>query len=1109
VHLPEVSTSLENNALNHIVEEVLAFETSFIGKNIDRSDNFHFAMEDIPIPVCLYEEGLAETAPLLPWQRSIVGPSKLPTIEDLSEPPDSLELSYIYGFSVEISRQSLIYANDGDALFIAAAVVVKMNPVSRKQRFYTEHTCTVTALASQTDSSIVASGQRGEIPSIRIWDSSSFTTLIVISGFHRRAINHLQFSQDGKLLLAVGMDEMHSIGVYDWKNSLLLASSNGITNKSLAVSFFPSGTSLIQCGNEVIRFWDIEGINLKGQDAVLGGKAVIQGFLCIGWVGNTPVVGTCDGHLYRFIGRQLDGIIKAHEGPIFAIASHSNGICTCSSDGTIKSWARILECTHTISIKDLKSTSLDIRCLNWHPDGRVLFGTAVGDIFEIASDGRNIHRVALSEGHGGQELCGISMHPTLDLFATTGDDALLRVWDYVSHMATKTVRLEMPSRCCAFSPDGRKIAVGFGAPNNAATTKKFDGKWVLLETDDYQLVHEGRDSLKYLTDMKYSPNGEILAIGSSDNRIYLYNMFANNTLIATLGQHRSFITALDFSMDSGWLQSNCGGYDLNFYEADTGMYIPNATRMRDIQWASQTCTMGWSVQGLWTPFRDGSECTAADCNFSRRDDGVVVAGGDNFGRITLARHPCYESKAISKRYRYSSNPINRLRFTPNDAFLMAVSGADKIVMQFVHHREVSENLATDAIHREDNAEEGKDEVLSLMGLKSSAAADAVDAKVQIGGRTWIAYAIAPTAPPELITTKPALDIDMSHIIGLQNEMIRTNICLNADGDIISPTSKYICLFNKQSNLQVHYDQHLSTICCVAVSGDHALVASAERCSRPLIHVWSADTCQQIVKLPLLHRGGVGSIQFSADRRFILSVGLDDDRTIALWFSPSANWLDGHLSAWGKGDVQSVMFASFYSFGTTVAASGGSCHIKFWGVDGHCLNPTYAEYPHTVKLGLLTCGAQVGQLFITGSASGQLFVWKGHAYDRTIRAHDAYITGIFSEPSGSSILTISKDGIVHQWSKALEHMKNFSAVDADVAPIMKGLLSVDACLSSDGSSLMKVAVTTQSSEIYEVAAKSGNCFLLSEAHYFGELWGLAAHPTKPDVFATVGDDKTLR
>lgn len=47
------------------------------------------------------------------------------------------------------------------------------------------------------------------------------------------------------------------------------------------------------------------------------------------------------------------------------------------------------------------------------------------------------------------------------------------------------------------------------------------------------------------------------------------------------------------------------------------------------------------MQGIWPPQKDGTECTACDCNLFRGEDGVVVASGDNYGRIRLFRCVVY------------------------------------------------------------------------------------------------------------------------------------------------------------------------------------------------------------------------------------------------------------------------------------------------------------------------------------------------------------------------------------------------------------------------------------------------------------------------------------
>lgn len=44
----------------------------------------------------------------------------------------------------------------------------------------------------------------------------------------------------------------------------------------------------------------------------------------------------------------------------------------------------------------------------------------------------------------------------------------------------------MPSRAVAYSPDGSKIAIGFGTLVKQSS-KQFDGKWVVLQDDDFQV----------------------------------------------------------------------------------------------------------------------------------------------------------------------------------------------------------------------------------------------------------------------------------------------------------------------------------------------------------------------------------------------------------------------------------------------------------------------------------------------------------------------------------------------------------------------------------------------------------------------------------------------
>ncbi len=1108
--LPEVQDT-EEMKKDESVKDVMPIEIGFEGRALERPDYCENVLNDRYDSVFAMEEGVDGGAQMQPWQRTITAPSRVPQ-EDLSEPPDALDVAFVYGFTSDRSRESILYTQNGELLFFAASMIVIMNQQKRTQRYYRDHSSTIMSIATQKNGPYVASGDQGEVPMIRVWHSETFETLSVIQGFHRRGVNHLKFSSDGELLVTVGQDRFHSIAVYNWKCGQIISYTTSIQPKCFFIDFIPSGKGLVQCGNEVIRFWEINGRNLVFQDALLGSRAKLQGFMCVGWIGSIPIVGTADGYLYRFSGRQLDAMIQAHSGCINSIASTNEGVCSASVDGFVKIWTRTLECRLVIDVKALRAINSVARCVAWEANyGRVAIGTASSEIFEVgAGDGENMHPSALLEGHGGFELWGLSVNPTREEFCSTGDDALLRVWDLFSHSAVATVPLEMPSRCCAFSPDGKQLAVGFGCPQKLSA-KQYDGKWVVLDTDDYQVSHEARDSTKWLTEIKYSPSGEVIVIGSYDNKIYVYNVPQGYALLATISQHQSFIKSIDISEDNAWIQSNCGGFELCYFETDTGMFIPAASRLRDMAWSTQNCTMAWAVQGIWPPQKDGTECTACECNLFRGSDGTIVASGDNYGRIQLFRYPCTSSFAVSKKYRVSSNPITRMRFASGDSFLLSLSGVDKTIIQFNHKRDRNPDVAFNVNERRGAIEEEEDDILKYFDLAGvdEELPDMKELNNMVTSKPWVASIVAPTNAKESIDTPPNYRLEKSHIFGLQTTLTRSSIVFNCCGDILYPASHYVCVYNKKKNEQIYYEGHMNEISCVGISKNGMIAASAERSTRCSIHIWDAVTTQLLIKFYPFHRRGVSSIQFSNSGKYMVSVGQDQDNSIAVWESTSGSWADGTLLASAKGDVNPCLFCSFYEEipGGYFLASGGRFHQKFWNIDGKCLNANYAIYEAKQKIGTLLCGTTVGHKFVSGSTSGHLFVWSGRKLDRMIRAHELGVTCIWSCDKG--MITTSKDGMIKLWSLDLEHIRSFSLSDADIPPVMVSIRSLHGGLSTDNSTITRILVGTAGGETYEIAARSGNICLVHEGHFTGELWGLTTHPTNSDVFATVGDDKTIR
>ena len=96
-------------------------------------------------------------------------------------------------------------------------------------------------------------------------------------------------------------------------------------------------------------------------------------------------------------------------------------------------------------------------------------------------------------------------------------------------------------------------------------------------------IYERKLSLEAIDQVKFSPDGNMLAAGSHDNNIYVLSVPAPNTTassankhfepIGVCGCHSSYVTALDWSASEGdqqsILQSTCGAYEVLYYRPES------------------------------------------------------------------------------------------------------------------------------------------------------------------------------------------------------------------------------------------------------------------------------------------------------------------------------------------------------------------------------------------------------------------------------------------------------------------------------------------------------------------------------------------------------------
>ena len=133
----------------------------------------------------------------------------------------------------------------------------------------------------------------------------------------------------------------------------------------------------------------------------------------------------------------------------------------------------------------------------------------------------------------------------------------------------KKKQLTAPARCVDISPDGRRVAVGFA-----------NGAFVVFSTSgDMRPVGQQQHCAEFINVIRFSPLGDRLAVGSGDNFIDIYKAKGDSYKhMKRLTGHASYITALDWSADGRLIQSNCGSYEIIYWDTRTGKAVMKLTK---------------------------------------------------------------------------------------------------------------------------------------------------------------------------------------------------------------------------------------------------------------------------------------------------------------------------------------------------------------------------------------------------------------------------------------------------------------------------------------------------------------------------------------------------
>jgi WD40 repeat protein len=943
------------------------------------------------------------------------------------KPEKNLELEFVHGYNGAHCRDNARYIHQRHSdgrhahdhartviAYCAGALGIVLNVDTQRQTLLKGHTEEVTCIALNREGDMIATGEGGRSGTIRIFDLAHDTEQICKLGWvHPLGVLTLFFLGDD-FCVSVGADPNHVVAVWDWNSSELVCSQQGCALagiQSIHAACTTGDASFVTVGEAHIMFWNIVGgSRLVGKAGIWGLKARPQTLLCATGLSHddegpcTVLTGTMSGTLLVWRGRQL---VQSLEGPKDAAltcvcelpleTSASNAargirwVATGHSDGSVSVWEVVREDTkerlrmaHVFNVPALAGVKLScVRSLDGRPTGegwvRILVGLACCSLAEIEVDLRDERlikdlpaaRRVIVAGHG-LDVVGLCSHPEAPLCATVGMDGEMRVWNVLSRTLAWKISIGEPAYSVDWRVGGEHIAVGLvsGGMVILSASALRAGQDVVAAT-----VARRGEKRGDAWEVKYSPDGRMLAVGGGGKVVDVYQADADYNRKGTCKGHLEAIVHLDWSASSRVLRSGdeCRESLLWDVEAASKGSIPqlkNASKYVNELWGTYHCPLTWATQGLQNVVPSMTKALSVD----RSNDASLLALGDFYGNVSLHTFPCLHASIPPPDTAHSSR-AQRVRFTFDDTCVLSVGGPDMCVLQWRNprvpssqHADVLALTQTPFVHAKSRntivTDEGDDEdedgILSLRPFEA-----AIHAPTGWNGGS------------SELKSLPDKELELEHVFGYTGHASRANAWLSESGRIVYPAAK-VCVTQEtdKCGFQRLMCAHDGEVTCLVGHPNRRVFASGQR-GEPLICVWDdsqLDDSRKQARIVTMLRGesagSVTALAFSRVGRYLAGVGGDvagqgpagggqrksnpsgDGNRDATAAATAGFW----LCVWDWKTGTKIASASAHSMPvlaiawhpeTTALVTCGVRHVKFWtleGVDAHLGNQN-VEHDH--------------------------------------------------------------------------------------------------------------------------------------------------------------------
>ena len=248
-------------------------------------------------------------------------------------PEENLKLYYANGYRCFDAKNTAKFSNDPNTIvFVTAALGVTLDIRANKQDFFNKHEEDIISFDLHPSKKIAASGQmaakgKSKMIDIFVWDVETKEVLANLKGFHIRAIKLVRFSPSGKYLLTFGLDDDHSLAVYDWEQERLVCSSKVDKKNVLDACFsMKDDRRFLSIGSRHCKVWNFQGCNIRSARVSWPKRLRLENakdllkqeplITCSTFNDNSFVVGTYKGKMIQITNGAMNKAWQVHEGPL-------------------------------------------------------------------------------------------------------------------------------------------------------------------------------------------------------------------------------------------------------------------------------------------------------------------------------------------------------------------------------------------------------------------------------------------------------------------------------------------------------------------------------------------------------------------------------------------------------------------------------------------------------------------------------------------------------------------------------------------------------------------------------------------------------------------------